>query len=509
MAPNPTTTPAENPANQPAAQPPNQPAAKPPDAAEKPKEEPGSKPVEARKGLTAATNANVTAETAVSKEDQELVDYVESLGIEDPNFKKLILFFAKIWTAVNRIASNFSLFDDLDKTPKNVKLKPDEETKVKELGQRDLAKIEIDQATLDRLNKLGNEAAATAYICVALGIAEIVDPKVLLKSLDNVKMAEERGFTRVSDYGVLSNKKPLKKGTIVFTNFNLLTGELIPCIATGNEGELKMLYPPLKGDSKEGNLPKIEQSIYLYDGEPRLTQFQFRAALVPNFVTSADDAVVDAKDDTGLGKILGYEAKTKDLIAGVFSDLDAISNLQETPTVDLHKEKISKFEGMLAPLTDITNAIEELRVNYSQMVEKNPVLKPKLLEKFTAAANAYIALLDKVTATIDEEIAKLNKDLAPILEKISLLTLEKDQPVAELNAGQPADATAEMIVEGELESFIKSKVPIEDKIKEFADIKLKFSDYYIALVRLNAVLADQAKVPGDKTKTGEVSPDKV
>lgn len=503
MAPGSTSKPAASPADQPTVQPGNQPAgqpaqpsSRPADGSEKPAEGPGAKPAEARRDLSKTANENVTGKENLSKEDQELVSYVESLGIQDPNFKQLILFFARMWSGLNRIASNFSLFDDLDKKPKGSKLKPEDETKVKELGKRDLAKI--DQAKIDELKKLGNEAAATAYVCVALGISEMTDPRVLLEALDNVKMGENRAFSRISTFDELVNKKPLKKGTVVFSNFNLLTGELIPFIATGNGGELKMLYSDLKADSKSKDLPKIEQSIYAYDGEPSLTRFQFRAALMPTFAVSADDAVVDAGDDSDLGKILAYEPKTKELFTDITNTLEVVAGLKGDSH---HGYKVGKFGYILGPLAKISNFTDELVTKYLALVKENPALKEKLLPKFKAAHAGYKDLLAKIMAGIDNEIAPFDEKLAEIEHKMSSLNAEKARLEGEKSSTTDQVILAEIadgisIAQGELDQQDALKAAIEGKRKEFSDVKAKFSPYRELLTRLTMMIEDQTK-PGE------------
>lgn len=490
MATVPSGQPAEASSNQPAPQP-AQPANNPADASEKPKDAPAAvKPEAARRDLTKATNETVTGEGKPSKEDQELTSYVESLGIEDPNFKKLILFFAKIWSGINRVASNFSLFDDLDKTPKGNKLNPEDEQNVKNLWKRDLAKI--DQAKINELKKLGNEAAATSYVCVALGISEMTDPRVLLESLDNVKMGENRAFSRIPTFDQLVNQKPLKRDTVVFSNFNLLTGELIPFIATGNGGELKMLYPDLKADSKSKDLPKTEQSIYAYGGEPSLTRFQFRAALMPTFAVSAQDSVVDANDDSDLGKVLAYEPKTKELFTDINNTLQVIADFKDSATVDNHNYRVAKFNYVFEPLAKISTSIEELSANYLKIVKDNPDLKPKLLEKFKAAHGGFKDVLTKIGGGIDAEITKLDNGLKPIVEKMSPL---KEQIDRLANAGKNPEA--QKIEEGELKQLAASQTAIEAKMKELTDIKPKLDPYAQLSARLAAILEDQTK-PGEQ-----------
>lgn len=493
MAPGSTSKPAASPADQPTGQPGNQPAGqsgqpskKPADGSENPAEGPGAKPAEARRDLSKTTNENVTGKENLSKEDQELVSYVESLGIQDPNFRQLILFFARMWTGLNRIASNFSLFDDMDKTPKGNKLKPEDETKVKELWKTDFAKI--DQATIYRLNKLGNEAAATSYVCVALGISEMTDPRVLLESLDNVKMGENKAFSRIATFDELVNQKPLKKGTVVFSNFNLLTGELIPFIATGNEGELKMLYPDLKADSKNKDLPKIEQSIYAYDGEPSLTRFQFRAALMPTFAVSAQDSIVDAGDDSDLGKILAYEPKTKELFTDIANTLEVVAGLRDDSQ---HGYKVGKFGYILEPLAKISNFTDELVTKYLALVKENPALNEKLLPKLKAAHAGYKDLLTKIMTGIDNEIAPFDEKLEEITHKMSSLNAEK----ARLEGEKDADGIS--IAQGELDQQEAAKSDIERSIKEFNDARAKFSPYSLLLARLTVMIEDQIK-PGEQ-----------
>lgn len=490
MAPVPSGQPAEAAANQPTPQP-AQPANNPADAAEKPKDVPAAvKPEAARRDLTKATNETVTGDGKLSKEDQELTSYIESLGIDDPNFKKLVLFFAKIWSGMNRVASNFSLFDDLDKTPKGNKLKPEDEQKVKNLWRTDLVKI--NQAKIDELKKLGNEAAATSYVCVSLGISEMTDPRVLLESLDNVKMGENRAFSRITTFDELVNKKPLKKGTVVFSNFNLLTGELIPFVATGKGGELKMLYSDLKADSKNKDLPKIEQSIYAYDGEPSLTRFQFRAALMPTFAVSAQDSVVDAGDDSDLGKVLAYEPKTKELFTDITNTLQVVADLKDSPTYSNHEYRVAKFNYVFDErLAKISTFIEELRDNYLKIVKENPDSKPKLLKTFQDAHNGFKDILAKIGGGIDAEIATLHNELGQIVGKISAL---KEQSNQLKDGGKNAEA--QKIEEGELKQLTAGQATIVAKIKELTDINLKLDSYVQLSIRLAAILEDQTKPGG-------------